>query len=542
MSIPRSSLFSPSSSSPSGADDPEDSSPPTGSTPSASQGESLEIPAAASVQANSAPSACLPQELLDQLNRERRRMQDLFGALAFALRSFKNLNQVLELIAFVASHLTDAEGGALVLFNPNGTIQLEQLHCSDVGKRNQIRSLMERVTQNLSLQSQGNSCHTASDPEQSSWVEQVLDQQFRQDLGTDVHLYGTPLLVRNRVRGRLYIFSRQPDFNWSEERRQLLRVIADQAAVAIENDELTVELRKKAALDKELEIGSEIQAQLLPRRYPQLPGIALAARCQTANKVGGDYYDFIEVTPRTPNPEDKESKRLGIVIGDVMGKGVPAGLLMTMTRGTLRAEILNDHHPAQILHHLNQVLFSDLENSNRFISLFYSDYDPQHRRLCFSNAAHNPTLWWRAATQEIHPLDTPGALLGLDPASLYEERCVQLEPGDVVVYYTDGFTEAANARGERLEASGLEAAIQYASQRYEDPQQILESLFEEVDSFRHATPNQETPQQLPSALFSPGQLQDLPDEIISMYPPSAFRNPSTSRDDMTLVVLKVLPT
>ena len=536
MSTPSSSLFSPSHP-PSESDRYEDS-----GEAGRAQPDPVPIAAAGTWGAAAETPAGLPQEVMEQLNRERRRMQDLFGALAFALRSFKNLNQVLELIAFVASHLTDAEGGALVLFNANGTIQLEQLHCSDVGKRNQIRSLMEKVTQNLSLQNQEGSTYATGDTEQSSWVEQVLDQQFRQDLGSDVHLYGTPLLVRNRVRGRLYIFSRQPDFSWTEERRQLLRVIADQAAVAIENDELTVELRKKAALDKELEIGSEIQAQLLPRRYPQLPGIALAARCQTANKVGGDYYDFIEVPCKQATETGEPAKRLGIVIGDVMGKGVPAGLLMTMTRGTLRAEILNDHYPAQILHHLNQVLFSDLENSNRFISLFYSDYDPVQRRLCFSNAAHNPTLWWQAATEEIHPLDTSGSLLGLDPTSTYEECCVQLQPGDVVVYYTDGFTEAANAQGERLEASGLEAAIRHAAKRYQDPQQILESLFEEVDSFRHTATPPQTGQQLPSAIFAPGQLQDLPDEIISMYPPSAFRNPSNSRDDMTLVVLKVLPT
>lgn len=540
MSIPSSSLFPPSSSSHSGSDDYRDSSVLKASSHAS---DAIELTSASPASESGIPP--LPQELLDQLNRERRRMQDLFGALAFALRSFKNLNQVLELIAFVASHLTDAEGGALVLFNSDGTVQLEQLHCSDVGKRNQIRSLMEKVTQNLSLQqARSGSQHSYPDQDQSSWVEQVLDQQFRQDLGTDVHLYGTPLLVRNQVRGRLYVFSRHPDFTWTEERRQLLRVIADQAAVAIENDELTVELRRRAALDKELEIGSEIQAQLLPRHYPQLPGIALAARCQTANKVGGDYYDFIEVTPRCSDASAEEPtfRRLGIVIGDVMGKGVPAGLLMTMTRGTLRAEILNDHNPAQILYNLNQVLFSDLENSNRFISLFYSDYDPVNRRLCFSNAAHNPTLWWQAATEEIHPLDTMGALLGLDQTSTYEERCVQLHPGDVVVYYTDGFTEAANARGERLEASGLEAAIRFASKRYQDPQQILESLFEEVDVFRHTTTDTESSQQLPSTIFSPSQLQDLPDEIISMYPPTAFRNPSTSRDDMTLVVLKVLPT
>lgn len=99
---------------------------------------------------------------------------------------------------------------------------------------------------------------------------------------------------------------------------------------------------------------------------------------------------------------------MAIVIGDVMGKGVPAGLLMTMTRAMVRAEALNRHSPARVLQHLNRAMYSDLENSNRFISLFYSEYDPRSHRLCFSNAAHNPTLWWQARTREIQPLDTEG--------------------------------------------------------------------------------------------------------------------------------------
>ncbi|MGQ9837066.1 MAG: PP2C family protein-serine/threonine phosphatase [Cyanobacteriota bacterium] len=475
-----------------------------------------------------------------ELEREQRRMQDLFGGLAFALRSFNNLNQILELTAFVASQLTDAEGGALVLFNPNGTIQLEQLHCSDLNRREQIRAEMERITQALSAQERSNETEGSLPLSvKVATLEHLLDKQLQQNLGPDVQLFGTPLLIRNSVRGRLYVFSRQPKYQWDERHQHLLRVIADQAAVAIENDELTAALRRKVALEKEMEIGSYIQSQLLPREYPQVQGLQLAARCRVASKVGGDYYDFIlipmEGSPANPemdsqtgsrSPAQTGAFRLAIVIGDVMGKGVPAGMLMSMTRAMVRAEALNGHSPARVLQHLNRAMFSDLENSNRFISLFYSEYDPRSQRLCFSNAAHNPTLWWQARTQQIQPLDTEGALIGLESHSQYSESCVQLQPGDVVVYYTDGYTEAANTRGERLETTGLMEAIQKAARRFDSPQDILESLFEQMDAFRGRQGSN-------LALVPPYDPELLLQEGIYVRPESV--------DDTTLVVLKLLP-
>ncbi len=496
--------------------------------------------------------------------REQRKMQDLFGALAFALRSFKNLNQVLELVAFVASHLTDADGGALVLFQPDGTIALEQLHCASLPQREGIRAALERITRALSREASQRVARpravdalqeTAALPlhnspfdssEYSTCIERHLDEQLQQEAENTI-FYGTPLLVRNTVRGRLYIFSQEPSFVWTEGRQQLLRVIADQAAVAIENDELTVALQKRIAVDKELEIGSEIQAQLLPKHYPQVAGVKLAARCQTASKVGGDYYDFIAIPSRSQDPSpqastaqdpnSREPHRLGIVIGDVMGKGVPAGLLMTMTRGMLRAEVLNHHSPARILEHLNQVMFEDLERSNRFISLFYSDYDPVTRQLRFSNAAHNPTLLWRAATHQIESLDTAGPLVGLTPNSTYGENSVCLHPGDVVIYYTDGFTEAANSQGERLETSGLEEAIRYASEHFQDPQDILNCLFDRVDIFR----GRSDWRPVSSPPYMEVLLQDLDPEDLAPINAQVLQSRMMSPDDMTLVVLKILP-
>lgn len=477
------------------------------------------------------------RDQLADLGQEQRRVQDWFGALAFALRSFKNVNQILELTAFVASQLTDAEGGALVLFNPNGTIQLEQLHCSDLNRRNQIRAEMERITQNLSTQERSTPTAGSLSVEIPA-LERLLDERLRQKLGPDVQLFGTPLLIRTSVRGRLYVFSRQPDYRWDERRQQMLRVIADQAAVAIENDELTAALRRRVALEKEMEIGSYIQTQLLPREYPQVRGLQLAARCRVASKVGGDYYDFIVIPmegsatdpeagsqPGSRSPEEIEDFRLGIVIGDVMGKGVPAGMLMSMTRAMVRAEALNRHSPAHVLQRLNRAMYSDLENSNRFISLFYSEYDPRSHCLCYSNAAHNPTLWWHARTQEIQALDTDGALIGLERHSHYSENCVQLQPGDVVVYYTDGYTEAANTHGERLETAGLMKALQQAARRYDSPQDILESLFEQMDTFRGR-------QGSSLALVPSYDPELLLQEDIYVRPESV--------DDTTLVVLKLL--
>ncbi len=472
------------------------------------------------------PAPAMPDRVAE-VGRDQYRMQYLLAWLAFALRSFNNLNQILELTAFVASQLTDAEGGALVLFNPNGTIQLDQLHCSDLHHREQIRAEMEQIAQALSAQ-ESILKREGSLSVKIPALEHLLDERFRQSLGPDVRLFGTPLLIRNSVQGRLYVFSRQPGYHWDERRQQLLRLVADQAGVAIENDRLTAALRRKVALEKEMEIGSYIQAQLLPQEYPQVKGIRLAARCRVASKVGGDYYDFIKIPEKSdPAVSPPSSEKLAIVIGDVMGKGVPAGLLMSMTRAMVRAEALNRHSPARVLQHLNRAMYSDLEHSNRFISLFYSEYDPRSHRLCFSNAAHNPTLWWQARTREIQPLDTEGALIGLEDNSHYSESCVQLQPGDVVVYYTDGYTEAANTRGERLETSGLMDAIQHAACRYDSPEDILESLFEQMDAFRG---RQGSP---PLTLLPPDDPELLLQDEISLRPEPV--------DDTTLVVLKVLP-
>ena len=431
---------------------------------------------------NSSPmkSVYAIQEIVTHLHKEQQNVNDLLSSLGFALRSFNNLNQFLELIPLMSCRVTDADSAALILFKPNGQVRFQQLHCQEGQKSQDIRQALEIATRQLIAET------TLPAELQTVPIQTAnLDYQVSNYLGNDVQLFGTSILVKNSERGRLYVFSHEEEYVWTPTRQKLIRLVADQTAVAIANDELSTSLREKERLDRELEIGAEIQLQLLPPKCPEIPGVTLAAMCQTANRVGGDYYDFIPSNYDQVNSKQKKQEpcKWSIVIGDVMGKGVPAGLIMTMTRGMLRAEVLNCHSPARVLKHLNQVMYADLENSHRFVTLFYSEYDPETTILSYSNAAHHPPMLWQAASNSIVNLDTLGMLIGLEVDSEYNEAQVKLHPGDTIIYYTDGFTDAANKHGDRYDDIKLSQAFKFACQNYQEPQEILDYLFEQVDQF-----------------------------------------------------------
>ncbi len=415
------------------------------------------------------------QKQVADLQREQAKAQDLLSSLSFSLRSFNNLNQFLALIPLIVSRVTDADAAALVLFRPDGQVSLEQLYCHEGQRCQNLRYSLDAAIQQLKVSSQGAA--------PSDLLEQILDERLAQDY----RWFSTSILVRNvepHERGRLYLFSSGVSYEWTDTRQKLAQLVADQTAVAIENDELTQKVRKQERLTRELEIGSEIQARLFPNRCPHIYGVELAATCKTASQVGGDYYDFIPIHGPQQDYEDfPKAARWSLVIGDVMGKGVPAGLIMTMTRGILRNNILNQHAPDHILQNLNRVMFTDLESSNRFVTLFYSEYDPETKMLRFSNAAHHPPLLWRAATDSIERLDTDGMLIGLDINTRYQMGQTQLNPGDTLIYYTDGFTDAANPTGDRYDEENLLQSFRSACHMYSSPKAILDYLFDEVQTF-----------------------------------------------------------
>ncbi len=406
------------------------------------------------------------RQLLDSLSKEQRRNQELLASLAFALRSFTNLGRFLELVPLVATRLVDGEGALLVAFLPDGRLWREQLHGGPPELLRQLASLPDAQFQ----QASGDEA-----------VAALLDGMVRRQL-VDRPLVATSLSARSRIRGRLYVYGAKTGFSWSESHRRHVQLVADLAGVALEGDELLQAARRHERMDRQLSTGAEIQAQLLPDQCPVIEGVELAASCRTAFQVGGDYYDFIPTRPQLMGRR-REQGRWALVIGDVMGKGVPAGLLMTLLRGMLRAEVLSGHPPDRILHDLNQLAQEDLAQSHRFVTLFYSDFDPRTRLLRYSNAAHNPPLIWRKLRHAVERLDAPGLLIGLQSEADYGCEQIVLDPGDVLLCYTDGVTEASGLNGERFDEERLVKALEAACRSGASAQGILDQLFSRLDRF-----------------------------------------------------------
>lgn len=426
------------------------------------------------------------EELVASLQREQTKVQNLLSSLSFALRSFNNLNQFLELIPLIVARVTDGEGAALILYHQN-QLKLEQIYCHNNKWRERIiksfQSLVKDINNYPALKNR-NSQNFSPIKSLPIFLQDQVEERFFSWL----RVFSVPIMIKNVEQGRLYIFSRDGSYSWTSTRQKLAQLVADQTSVAIANHQLTVELRSKERQDRELEIASEIQLQLLPRKFPRIQGLDVAAKCQTANRVGGDYYDFIPVNyDQWENNSLQPEKALGqpwsIVIGDVMGKGVPAGLIMTMTRGMLRAEVLNRHSPARVLKHLNRVMFADLENSHRFVTLFYSEYDPQTQTLRYANAAHNPPLLWREGESKIIRLDTDGMLIGLQPNSAYQEDSLKLKFNDTILYYTDGLTDAVNPNNQRFDEDNLVACFEFACNNFQTSEDILNHILEEIRRF-----------------------------------------------------------
>ncbi len=410
------------------------------------------------------------RQLLDSLSREQRRNQELLTSLGFALRSFTNLARFLELVPLMAMRLVEAEGALLVVFHDDGRLWREQLQatqcerCAEVLR--QLVALNDSELQSLS----GDEA-----------LVRFLDQRVARSLG-EAQVFATSVACRGWQGGRLYVFSSRVGFSWSEVHRRHVQLVADLTAVALENDGLVQQQRRHERLDRQLSTGAEIQAQLLPDHCPVIAGVELAARCRPAFEVGGDYYDFIPTRPQLSGRR-REQGRWALVMGDVMGKGIPAGLLMTLLRGMLRAEVLSGHEPGRILHDLNAMAQEDLAHSHRFVTLFYSDYDPRARQLRYANAAHNPPLIWRRQGGQVERLDAAGLLIGLQADAAFSSQQLVLEPGDVLLYYTDGVTEATGFSGERFEEKRLVDALQHSCRSGATAQQILEQLFARLDRF-----------------------------------------------------------
>ena len=239
-----------------------------------------------------------------------------------------------------------------------------------------------------------------------------------------------------------------------------------------ERDKLSAQLERRK---KELEIAKQIQESFLPHTIPFIENYDLAASSIPAQEVGGDFYDFIPIS----------KEQTGLTIGDVSGKGIPAALFMAFSRTLLRAKACRNPGVGRMIESVNNFI-NEEPHSNMFVTLFYSILDNSHNKLTFVNAGHNPPLLLRNENEEIIRLSTGGVVLGAMKGLKMAEKTIDLCPGDLLVLYTDGVTEAINRQEDQF---GEERLIKLIMDNQDLSSDDLKNLIiDQVYDFASGTP------------------------------------------------------
>ncbi len=279
-----------------------------------------------------------------------------------------------------------------------------------------------------------------------------------------------PLKIKDQVLGVVYVDNRLQAGIFTPDHLELLTAIASSAAIAIENARLYQVAVDKGRLERELQMAREVQAELLPRETPQIPGWEFVARWLPAREVSGDYYDFIPI----------DDGRLGLVIADVTDKGMPAALFMALTRSIIRASVGRAPSPVDGIAHANRLICEDATRG-MFVTLFYALLDPVAGDVTYVNAGHNPPLLSRAGEDGLARLTLTGMPLGIDPDTHFEQRTVHLNSGDEILLYTDGVTDATDAQSVEFGMERLQPVI--LDHQHASAADLMAALEKAIDSF-----------------------------------------------------------
>jgi sigma-B regulation protein RsbU (phosphoserine phosphatase) len=326
-----------------------------------------------------------------------------------------------------------------------------------------------------------------------------------------------PLKIRDEPLGVMAVLNKQRG-SFTTDDQFLLQALADQGALSINNAMLTTEVRQQERLKRDLQIARDIQQRLQPERCPIVPGFELAARGSSATEVGGDYYDFFWV----------DEDRLGIVVADVSGKGVPAALTVAMMRSVFRTQAKGNRDVRDVLARVNEFMGQDLRR-DMFITCTYGILEISSRRFSWARAGHEPLI-------VAHPnapsdvLSPDGFALGVIDSPTFEEmleiQTVELHSGDRLLIFTDGLTEAMNAKGEEF---GMERILEVMNH---------EGDYADGSPAREAALNEHALQHKDKAPCAPELTEDDPEDLKSIeFAVHTHVGNEPQSDDLTIVYI-----
>jgi sigma-B regulation protein RsbU (phosphoserine phosphatase) len=296
--------------------------------------------------------------------------------------------------------------------------------------------------------------------DQDSWINdegQTAERENLRELNSQLLL---PFGAKNELSGLISLSPKLSDSPYTPTDLRLLKSVAAQTGLALENSRLTQvivsEAAQKERINRELEIAREVQERLFPQELPKIEGLDYFGACRSALDVGGDYYDFIEL------PENK----FGIAIGDISGKGIGASLMMASLQASLRGQAIHFKSDlAGLMKQINSLVY-EASTSNRYATFFYAQYEPPTKKLSYVNAGHNPPFLIRRSG-EVLRLEDGGAVVGMLPSMLvnYKQGEIELQTGDLLVGYTDGISEAMNPQEEEWSEDAMLERLKTVSEK-----------------------------------------------------------------------------
>jgi sigma-B regulation protein RsbU (phosphoserine phosphatase) len=277
-----------------------------------------------------------------------------------------------------------------------------------------------------------------------------------------------PIKVDDRMVGVLNLESNQLNA-YSNRDLKLLTAFASQAAISIERTRLHARTLDAKKFEEQLNIARAIQQSFLPQKDPKIAGYEITGRNVSSGEVGGDYYDFISIV----------GSHTGIAIGDVSGKGMAAALIMASFRASLIAEIRNNYSIRTICAKVNSLLWESLDPGN-YVTAVYGVLDARNHIFTFSNCGHNPPIMLRA-DGSVELLREGGQILGVTRDAVYEERAIVINPGDIIVLYTDGVTEVFDSKGREF---GVDRLVEVIKVNHSGSvHQIQDAIYADVTGF-----------------------------------------------------------
>ncbi|MCC6909422.1 MAG: SpoIIE family protein phosphatase [Phycisphaerales bacterium] len=395
----------------------------------------------------------------DQLNHRLAELKAVYQV-SGALSGIGDLESILQCALRLAIEVMNVKAGSIRLFNPatDELILRARVNLSDKYFAKGPIFAHESELDTRSLAGEVVYVEDLSTDERIRFPDLVQGEGLCSFLSTGLIFRGKPVGVMRLYTGEIRRFS--------EYDRNLLRAVAQQVATAIANARLIEEQRSAREVKRQVDLASNVQRRMLPQRVPSIAGLDIAARCIPSLELGGDFYDFVDL-----------GRNLGLSLGDVVGKGVPAALLMASVRASLRAHATDIYDINEIMARTNRALTDDT-HEHEFATVWYGVIDVKAMRLTYTNAGHDPPLVFRpdlrhSPGQTFRDLRAGGPVLGIDRTAAYDKGLFDLAPGDVLIVYSDGLTDAQTYDRQRY---GRQRLCQAVLQSFELAEQATASL------------------------------------------------------------------